>query len=317
MNFNRIKYCKYFFILIGSISDFVQKFLSFYFVEYFENNFWIFNIFFFSVFSYFILKTKLYKHQYISLIAIIFVGTLLIIINLYGRFKLKNVLVISFSTKVIYTFTIVINKYSINNYFCSPFEISFYQGLFAIIINIILLIYVKKGELSEYYKNLDSQEIGIFILLMLSRLSFNIFTLLTIKYFTPSHAVILLIIGEVSFAFEHDNNFEFSLTIIIYCIILFMVLIFTEIIELNFWNLRNNTKKNISERTLTESEIPLINEEENYKEDSLSEGDDSLIDIEGYEIEMHSKMNNNKKIEKNKNQETNKDTKNDLNEGIN
>ena len=61
VNFNRIKYCKYFFILIGSISDFVQKFLSFYFVEYFENNFWIFNIFFFSVFSYFILKTKLYN----------------------------------------------------------------------------------------------------------------------------------------------------------------------------------------------------------------------------------------------------------------
>ena len=55
VNFNRIKYCKYFFILVGAISDFVQKFLSFYFVEYFENNFWIFNIFFFSVFSYFIL----------------------------------------------------------------------------------------------------------------------------------------------------------------------------------------------------------------------------------------------------------------------
>ena len=151
---------------------------------------------------------------------------------------------------------------------------------------------------------------------MLSRLSFNIFTLLTIKYFTPSHAVILLIIGEISFAFDSIKNFKLFVTIIIYCIILFMILIFTEIIELNFWNLRKNTKKNISERTLTESEIPLINDEENCKDDSLYEGDDSITDIEGYEIEMNSKMNNNNK-EKYKKEKINKDPENDLNEGIN
>ena len=75
-------------------------------------------------------------------------------------------------------------------------------------------------------------------------------------------------------------------------------------------------KKNISERSFTQSEIPLINDEENCKDDSLYEGDDSITDIEGYEIEMNSKMNNNNN-NKYKKEETNKDTENDLNEGIN
>ena len=62
VKYNKIKYYKYFFILIGGILDFLQKFFSFYFVDDFQNNIWIFNIFFFSLFSFLILKTKLYKH---------------------------------------------------------------------------------------------------------------------------------------------------------------------------------------------------------------------------------------------------------------
>ena len=317
MNFNRIKHYKYFFILIGGISDCLQKFLSFYFVDEFENNIWIFNIFFFSIFSFFILKTKLYIHQYISLISIIYLGIVQIIINLYGKFKFKRLL-ISFSTEVIYTFTIVINKYSMNNYFCSTFEIWFYEGFFEIIINIILLIYANKDNFSDYYKNLNSKEIRIFILLMFSRLSFKIFSLLTIKYFTPSHAVLLLIIGEISFAFDAENNYKLYLTIIIYSIILFMILVFTEIIELNFCNLQKYTKKNIAERAITETEIPIIKYDDNCRDDSSSEGsDDSLAEIEGYEIEINKKIKNKKIKEKNKKELTNKDIENNSNEEIN
>ena len=205
-----------------------------------------------------------------------------------------------------------------NNYFCSPFEICFYEGLFEIIINIILIKYTNKDNFSAYYEKLNSKEIRIFILLMFSRLSFKIFTLLTIKYFTPSHAVLLLIIGEISFAFDPDINYKFYLTIIIYSIILFMILIFTEIIELNFCNLQKYTKKNISERAITQSEIPIINDD-NCKDDSSSEGsDDSLTEIEGYEIEINKKNKNKKVKEKNKKEESNKDiNNNNSNEEIN
>ena len=58
--------------------DFIQKFLSFLYVGL--NNFWIFDIPFMILFSYFILKEKLYKHHFVSLILIILFGIVIIVI---------------------------------------------------------------------------------------------------------------------------------------------------------------------------------------------------------------------------------------------
>jgi hypothetical protein len=239
----KIKNLKYLLILAAGALDFLQKFLTFYFVDNIENNFWIFDLFFFSLFSYIILKTKLYNHQYASLLGIIILGIILNFFNLYDKNPTFKSIIIVFSVEVTYTFNIVLNKYAMNKFFCSPFEISFYEGLFVLIVNLILLFSTKKDNFSAYYKGLDSKEIWIFIFLMLSRLSFNIFGLLTVKYFTPSHVVIILIIGEISFSFKSKNDYKLYLTIVIFCFLLFMLLVFTEIIELNFCELQKNTKK--------------------------------------------------------------------------
>ena len=288
-SFNKIKYYKYFFMLFAGIFDFLQKFLTFYYLEDIENNFWIFDILFLSLFSFLILKTKLYEHQLFSLISIILLGIVQNIINLKDKHvKLKSIAIIS-SIEIIYTFNIVLNKYSMNKYFCSPFEISFYEGLFELIMNTILLISTNKDKFSKYYDKLNSKEIRIFILLMFSRLSFNIFGLLTVKYFSPSHVVLLLIIGEISFSFKYENNYKLYLTIIIFCMILFMLLVFTEIIEINCFNLQKYTKKNISERSKTD--FPNADDNNIYeKDDSSSEGSrDSLVEVDGYQIELNSK----------------------------
>ena len=61
---------KFLLLLFCVISDFIQKFLMFSLKEHIDNNIWLFDILFFSFFSFLILKTKLYKHQIYSLIII-------------------------------------------------------------------------------------------------------------------------------------------------------------------------------------------------------------------------------------------------------
>ena len=90
---------------------------------------------------------------------------------------------------------------------------------------------------------LDLTEGLIFVLLMLLRCIFILFGFVTVDYFTPAHIVLILIIGEVSFIFVEDYNWKLYLKIAFFVILLFFILLFTEIIELNIFGLQNNTKK--------------------------------------------------------------------------
>ena len=75
-----------------------------------------------------------------------------------------------------------------------------------------------------------------------------------------------------------------------------MLLVFTEIIELNFCELQKYTKKNITERSITQTKIDAKDElheglmkkerkNSNERYDS-DDSDDSNIEIDGYAIEM-------------------------------
>ena len=65
--------------LIIAFCDFFQKLLSFIYISLY--NFWMFDILFILIFSHFILKVKLYKHHFISLMLIIIFGIIINIIN--------------------------------------------------------------------------------------------------------------------------------------------------------------------------------------------------------------------------------------------
>ena len=77
----RIK--KYKLILLTTIFDFSQTLLILIFCMKCIYNLWIFEILFISLFSYLLLKTKLYKHQYLSMIIIIILGLVLNILEYY------------------------------------------------------------------------------------------------------------------------------------------------------------------------------------------------------------------------------------------
>lgn len=316
-NYNpkKIKIKKIIIILLSAFLDFLQKLLVFLFSDSINNNVWIFNIIFLNIFSICILKTKLYKHQYISSILMIILGIILNIFILKDMpVKKIPALLISIFIEIIYSLCIVVNKYGIDHCFCSPIEISFYEGLFELIINLIFLSIATNIKVNPdnkilkhiktvcdedknnpdnkdkcyidnwflYFDVFRGKEIIMFIITLLSRWIFNLFSLIVIKYYTPSHVIFLLIIGEVQNAFiDIEETWLKYMALIVYIFLLILLIIFTEVIILNFCGCEKYTKNIISERALSK-EI----------EDSLTgedSGRDSNLDIEiddGIEIHM-------------------------------
>ena len=284
-------------IVLCSFSDFIQKFLSFCFINNADKNIWMFNILYLSIFSYFILKTKLYNHQYFSSLIMIIAG---IGINI---FALRNMeasqiyqLLMSIFIEANYSFAFVLNKYLIEYYFCSAEELCFYEGLFLLFLNIILLaifnnyIITEDSILStifktvefngkkflnnykEYFSEIDPLEIFLFCVYFFNRFIFYYFSFMTIKYYSPSHIILILIIGEFIYVFldRKIEPWEIVVNAFILIIIFLMMLIYLEIIELNFCGLEKNLKKNIDLRgkLREESQIFDDNDSQRFSNDS-------------------------------------------------
>ena len=269
----KIKKEKYLIIFLCALMDFVQKVLVFIFHYSITNNIWIFNIVFLNVFTYMLYKTPIYKHHLLSMGIMILFGIGLNVVNLYSMKKEDlSILFLSMFIEIIYSMAIVLAKYGMDYKFCSPFEITFYEGIFALIFNIIFLIistnvpldknfkynnllkvseYKGKKYIDNFYtytEHLDFIEILLFIVTMIGRVLFNLFSHITIKNFTSSHVILLLIMGEISLDWAEKKTSDVLITAGIFIVELFMLLVFCELIELNFCGLEENTKRNIKER---------------------------------------------------------------------
>ena len=282
-------------ITLCCILDYIQKLLSFLYSQYIITNLWIFDIVFLAAFSLCILHLKLYSHQYISSLVMIIFGIILNLITFEYNIELIYKILLSFFIECCFNMSIVLAKYGMNTLFLSPFEITFYEGLFALIINIITLcistsvdyvdppLFIKlaksckyKGKiyLDNFWAYLDvlsGIEILVFIVQMFSRTIFNLFSNIIANDFTPSHVIFILIVGEIFLLFKDGFEIREIADLFIILIEIFMLLIFTEIIELNFCKLQYNTKKNIRERE------KLLLEYDQKSDDSGDIGNDLLF----------------------------------------
>ena len=79
------------------------------------------------MFSFLILKIKLYKHHYLSIITVLILGILFDLI--LGKFNKKNIVndVVSFVTEILFKFI-------------KSYEILFYEGIIESILGILTLI---------------------------------------------------------------------------------------------------------------------------------------------------------------------------------
>ena len=127
----------------------------------------------------------------------------------------------------------------------------------------------------EYFNKFNITELFVILGVILTQFGINITTLFTVKNNSPCNVFIIFVFGHLAYYINFDT---FSILIIIcLIIILFLALIFNEIIEINLCGMSDNTKKNIAIRA--------------GKENLNNENIEEKIDEGEYLIELYEEEN--------------------------
>jgi len=248
---------------------------SFYFLEY---------LFLFLISKY-IFKLNYYKHQHYSIIFIILFGLLKYLVKLYSesnlKYNYKQVILVLFlqivhaciDSYIIGNIKILMESKYLSPYFiCST--IGLINGLIRIVSYFIVTYFPCYNKLcyivynNEHYfdnifsvfNNLSSIELFLIIYTIFENGIYQILLYIVVNDFTVCH--IFLFYQIIEFADTFVEIFNFNKNIFVICILIisgifeiFIVLILLEIIELRFCGLNYNTKRNIKERALIETNL--------------------------------------------------------------
>ena len=164
--------------------------------------------------------------------------------------------------------------------YVSVYEFSFYVGLFNLVVLLIFSIFdyyfLKWTQFKEYFKEFDFFQLLLVLGVVLTHLGINLTTLFTTKIYSPCHVFILFAFGQI--AVYIDFSGIFPLVVFLLIIILFLSLIFNEIIEINLCGLSYNTKRNIMKRAEIDSLLKSDSSSEKESK-SKSENENQNLDI--------------------------------------
>ena len=238
-----------------------------------ETNTSTLDIVFTSMFYYFILKVKLYKHHYLSMILIMITGTSvdLSLNNLQNDMRTQlGLFFLRIVRESMYSLSSVIDKYIMEKKFISEYVILLADGIFNLVLFLIFTIfdynYFHIDNYIEYFNKFNFIELLIVLGEMITQFFLNLFLLVTNKVNTPCHCFIAFVFGHI--AYYVDFSEESTIVICGLIIILFLSLIFNEIIELNFLGLSYNTKRNI-----------MLRAEKEKKHNDIMSDSDTLVDL--------------------------------------
>ena len=225
------------------------------------------NIIFMSIFAYLILKLKLHKHHYLC-ISVIIIRSIAytIIFNVYKKDPSKKndivPYIVSFVTEIVFSLTYVMSKYFMLIKYIHPFEIMFFEGIFELFFSIMTLIISsligKLDNISHFLEKFKYMEVFILISWIIVNFIYHAILFKVIDIFSPFYIHISILISEfLSFFFKLDGLSigQLIFYIISFIVCPFMILVFLEIIELNFCGLSEMTAKNIELRALLDSAI--------------------------------------------------------------
>ena len=222
-------------------------------------------------FSYFILKKKLFKHHFFSLSIISLVLVILFIITISFMEQILYSFVYYFCYSVLFSIYDVLKKKYMNVFFNTPY---FMMLIIGVVNTIIFLIF----DVIAYYTNPDisgviigfndningAKDFFLFILDLIFLCIWNLGFCLTIFYYSPCHTFISEFIADIitiiletinkedEFYSSTKNIIAFS---ICYFIVFCFILVFNEIIILNFWGLDYNTVKRIQQREIKDMDL--------------------------------------------------------------
>ena len=249
------------------------------------------NIIFMSIFAYLILKLKLHKHHYLC-ISVIIIRSIAytIIFNVYEKdlSKKKDIVpyIVSFVTEIVFSLTYVMSKYFMLIKYIHPFEIMFFEGIFELFFSIMTLIISsrigKLDNISHFLEKFKYMEVFILISWIIVNFIYHAILFKVIDIFSPFYIHISILLSEfLYFFFKAMDGLSIGqliFYIISFIVCPFMILVFLEIIELNFCGLSEMTAKNIELRALLDS----ANNDEN-------DGGKISIGADDYSIELERK----------------------------
>ena len=270
---------KWIFILLSGVIYFIQSSILLFTISI-KTNLYILNILITSIFSQIVFKIKLFRHHWLSIILIILtglildLGTLNLIKDTMNNWKS---LLFRFIREIIFSFHDIINKYAMENKFCSVYEISFYTSLILTVLFGIFAIFdfyfFNLDNYKDYFENFNTKELFILLGNIITQLGLYMGNLFTNKYNTPCHIFIIRIFGQIALYLDFSVK---SIPIFVCLLfILFVSLIFNEIIEFNFCGLSDNTKKNIMLRSKNEEIDSLI-----LNNPTIDSNNDILIELQ-------------------------------------
>jgi hypothetical protein len=267
------------------------------------------------------LKTRIYRHQIASFIIFFALDVAFIIIVAFDDLLNYNLmqLIFIFISNLFFCFEITYEKTILNNKDISFYKLCIYLGIFSFIFNIIASIITTIVEFNlnvddkykiyffnyKYYlEEVDDhvlvEIILIFVFVILNGV-YNILQLLTIKYLTQNHVLITYIMLAIYYSiltkFQDIETSSLTLTFsfIFYIVCFFVLFIFLEIIQLNFWGinkditfkigLKSDVNKYMQSFSADEDEIEV--EKSNDKGEKLNEMKERNISATSSELESY------------------------------
>ena len=229
-----------------------------------------FEFIFLIIFSVKFLKFQIYIHQKFSFLIIIICLIIFFIVTIICKDDKMDIIlnIIFFAVhQLFYCLLDVLGKKYLNIYFDNIYFFMFKIGICGLIPVLFYDIMVKiffddprnkyQGVISYFQDSLnETSKIIYFLIDLIFGTIWLISLWLTIYYFSPLHFIILEVLTEfleIIFNIKDDDenkykNGQIVAFYVLYPIIIFSILIFNEILILNFWGLNYNTKKYIMKR---------------------------------------------------------------------
>ena len=222
-----------------------------------------------TVASIILLKYKYFIHHIISMAGFILFGNFSdLLLDSYSeiiKFGAVPIIILIFGiiSDVVYYYY---QKYMMEKLFYPYWTISFTAGiglaLFATANLIYVLVLKEKAnpfivDPQRFYSYFNGNDIGLkvgkIILLYILSVVNTILNILNIYYFSPNYILISFQFSKFVDVLINESDAKKYFTIIFFVIQLFFLMIYLEILELNFCNLNQNTKKSIDFRSTIEA----------------------------------------------------------------
>ena len=222
-----------------------------------------------TVTSIILLKYKYFIHHIISMVGFILFGNFSdLILGSYPEIILFGAIpiiiqLVNIILDVIYYYY---QKYMMEKLFYPYWNICFTIGIGLFLFSTAYLIYVLvlkenanpliiNGQSFYSYFTMDDigLKIGKIILSYIIGVVSSILYILNIYYFNPNYVLISFQFSKIADVLINENGNNKYYCIIFFVIQLFFLMIYLEIIELNFCDLNKNTKKNIEFRSVLEA----------------------------------------------------------------